>query len=381
MRITSVSLTNWRNFVDASFDVDDRLFVIGANAVGKSNLLDALRFLSDIARPETGLTRAVTARGGFTVLRSLFTRNREHGRVVLSIALEDGDTRWEYRLALSAAPDEPNKACVAEERVIKNDDVLLQRPSPADEEDPALLTQTHLEQLVANRGFSQVVDFLARITYLHPVPQMIRHQLRAPADGDDAFGGSLIARIADTPPDERDRRLAHVAEVLRIAVPGFETLALDSDELGAPHLVAGYRDWRPSLALQRETEFSDGTLRLIDLLWTLTGSRRDGLLLLEEPELSLNPGIVRHLAEMLSVAVGSSEQQVIVSTHAPLIVDAEGVDRSEVLLVRVGKNGSTVHPLSTLAEVRGELDAGFLVSEVTAPMIRPDTARLVGSMG
>ena len=48
MRITHLAASNWRNFKNVEFDVGERLFVVGPNAVGKSNLLDVFRFLADI---------------------------------------------------------------------------------------------------------------------------------------------------------------------------------------------------------------------------------------------------------------------------------------------------------------------------------------------
>ena len=48
MRITHLAASNWRNFKYVEFDVGERLFVVGPNAAGKSNLLDVFRFLADI---------------------------------------------------------------------------------------------------------------------------------------------------------------------------------------------------------------------------------------------------------------------------------------------------------------------------------------------
>jgi recombinational DNA repair ATPase RecF len=42
LRFTRVLLRNWRNFRDAEVALQRRAFVIGPNASGKSNLLDAL---------------------------------------------------------------------------------------------------------------------------------------------------------------------------------------------------------------------------------------------------------------------------------------------------------------------------------------------------
>ncbi|MBW6528193.1 ATP-binding protein [Sphingomonas sp. RHCKR7] len=59
--ITFVRLENWKSFEDARLHIDPLTVVIGTNASGKSNLIDALTFLS---RCGTGLllTSALSGR-------------------------------------------------------------------------------------------------------------------------------------------------------------------------------------------------------------------------------------------------------------------------------------------------------------------------------
>ena len=63
MEFSHVHIKNWKNFQDLSFDVGPRLFIVGPNAVGKSNLLDVFRFLRDIVAPGGGMVQAVDQRG------------------------------------------------------------------------------------------------------------------------------------------------------------------------------------------------------------------------------------------------------------------------------------------------------------------------------
>ena len=63
MLITRLALKNWRNFKAVDVSLRERVFVIGPNASGRSNLLDVLRFLRDVAKPGGGLQRAVAERG------------------------------------------------------------------------------------------------------------------------------------------------------------------------------------------------------------------------------------------------------------------------------------------------------------------------------
>ena len=47
------------------------------------------------------------------------------------------------------------------------------------------MTQTHLEQVNANREFREIVDYLGSIRYLHLVPQLIREPDRGSDRSDD----------------------------------------------------------------------------------------------------------------------------------------------------------------------------------------------------
>jgi AAA15 family ATPase/GTPase len=49
MQFTRVQLGNWKNFTHVDVALARRAFIVGPNASGKSNLLDALRFLRDLA--------------------------------------------------------------------------------------------------------------------------------------------------------------------------------------------------------------------------------------------------------------------------------------------------------------------------------------------
>ncbi len=64
MRFTQIRLKNWRNFVEVDVEVANRVFLVGANATGKSNFLDAIRFLRDIVITGGGFQVAIQQRGG-----------------------------------------------------------------------------------------------------------------------------------------------------------------------------------------------------------------------------------------------------------------------------------------------------------------------------
>ncbi len=74
MIVKHLKLKNWKNFKHVSVDLTERVFLAGPNASGKSNFLDAFRFLRDIAKPGGGLQNAVSDRGGISKINSIIRK-------------------------------------------------------------------------------------------------------------------------------------------------------------------------------------------------------------------------------------------------------------------------------------------------------------------
>ena len=371
MQITHVTAHNWRNFKNLDVAVADRLLIVGPNAAGKSNLLDLFRFLGDISRKGGGLAAALEARGGLSRARCLFARNNHKGELAIMVDLRDGEDEWRYELAIKGKKGGHNHPIVVREIVTRNGSELLSRPDANDDRDPDQLTQTHLEQISANQEFRPIAEYFAKVNYFHLVPQMIRYP-QAGGASPRAFGSSMIADMNATPVRTRQAWFRRIERALQSAVPGFETLRLEVDKAGQPHLIAGYRNWRRNPSEQNETDFSDGTLRLIGLLWTIISSPANGgVLLLEEPELSLNAAVVQKLASLLAMAQRGTSMQVILSTHSPELLDDEGIRPGEVLVLQVTSDATVANQLSEIAEAEAQISADLPLSEVVAELINP----------
>lgn len=372
MRITKIRASNWRNFKTLDCSVGSRLFIVGPNASGKSNLLDLFRFMGDLAGPGGGLASALEKRGGLTKVRSLFARNYKKGRVEIRLDFQDGEDSWRYYLSIRNEKGGRNRPIVDEEQVERNGQVLLKRPNSDDKADPDRLTQTHLEQIAANQSFRPLAEYFAKVRYFHLVPQVIRDPGRLGGTTGDPYGSDFISQMNAVPGRTQTAWFRRLQDALRAAVPEFESLKLEVDAAGRPHLIAGYRNWRENPARQNEADFSDGTLRLIGLLWTLVSAPANGgVLLLEEPELSLNSAIIRTLPTVLATAQRDQSMQVLLSTHAPELLNDEGVLPREVLVLRVGADGSVATLLSEIDEVSDELAEGLPTSEIVEHLVSP----------
>ena len=377
MMIKRLKVKNWRNFRELDVPLRERQFIVGANASGKSNLLDIFRFLRDIVKAEGGgLQKAVKDRGGVSKIRSLAAR--QDPEIAIEIYLADNaesPESWRYAIGIRQEPRGYRQPFLTYERVWKGDQQILNRPDAADKGDPQRLTQTFLEQINVNANFRDIVYFLQDITYLHLVPQLLRFadSIQGRVVEDDPFGQGFLERIATASERTRRSRLQKIEQALKIAVPQLKQLEFIRDEItGRPHLQALYSHWRPNAGLQREDQFSDGTLRLLGLLWSLLES--DSVLLLEEPELSLNAGIVSQLAPFISRMQRSRRPQVFVSTHSDALLTEQGIDGGEVLLLTPAREGTAGKIVSDIDEVQTLLEAGFTVGEAVLPRTRPEHA-------
>lgn len=217
MRITRLKLSNWRNFKEAEVRLEQRAFFVGPNAAGKSNLLDALRFVRDLVAVGGGLQEAIRLRGGIGELRSFMATRNPNLLVEVDLGDDAEEAVWTYTLEFRAQDKTRNPIVVRE--VVKHlGKIKLNRPDSLDDADTARLAQTALEQVNANKDFRDVAQFFASIRYLHVVPQIVREPGRS-SGMDDPFGGDLIERINATPRKTRDARLKRMEEALRIAVP------------------------------------------------------------------------------------------------------------------------------------------------------------------
>lgn len=384
MKFRSLRLQNWKNFAQAHTDIGDRLFLVGPNASGKSNLLDAFRFLRDLASTGGGFQEAVDRRGGVSAIRCLAARRYSDIEIGVALEGEDESSGWEYELAFNQDSERQPLVrkgwpLVRKERVRRAGEWVLERPNAEDRDDPLRLTQTYLEQVNVNQPFRELATFFASIRYLHIVPQLVREPERSIGRANDPFGGDFLEQVAKTSEKTQKARLRRIQEALRIAVPQLQAVEMWRDLRGTPHLRGKYQHWRGQGAWQTEEQFSDGTLRLMGLLWAILD--KAGPLLLEEPELSLHPEIVRALPQMLARVQRRSGRQIFLSTHSPDLLRDEGIGLDEVLLLRPSTEGTEVTAASSHQDIRDLLEGGLSLAEVVIPRTRPEPAGQLSVFG
>lgn len=375
MYITNIELTNWKNFHSCNVDVSERTFIVGSNASGKSNFLDALRFIRDIAKNGGGLQTAVATRGGIKKIRCLAARTRTDIEIAVKVRDEINDELWQYRLSFKGTGGGimKSEASILKEEVYRGGEPVLERSSSSEGEDNDTLKYTHLEQATANQKFRELKSFFLNIEYLNVIPQLVRESssIVFSSDKEDFYGRNFLQRLAKMNKTTSAAYFRRVNEVLKIAVPQMDELKLKFDKMGVPHLEARYEHWRAKASISEE-QFSDGTLRLIGFLFAILDSK--GVVLLEEPETNLHSAIIAQLPSFIAKLQRSKKEtrQVFITTHSYDMLSDTGIASEEVILLEPSSEGTRVRSASTIEEVNNELKAGFSAADSIIPYTRPD---------
>lgn len=375
MLVSRVHLSNWKNFRSCDVDLSGRTFIVGANASGKSNFLDVFRFLHDVTKVGGGLQMAVANRGGMRKVRCLAAR--QDTAVEIGIVFRDSvdaPAAWTYNLAFNSVENDELKnkeVCVVREFVQRGDEVILNRTSDSGE-DVESLTYTYLEQGASNLKFRELKNFFEDIEYLNLIPQLLRESSLVPAMvAEDYFGRDFLQRLSRLDGETGEAYLKTISEVLRQTVPQLEELKLAYDENGQPHIEMKCRHLRGGDNRQREDQLSDGTLRLIGILFAVLDSK--GMVLLEEPETNLQSSVVSRLPQYISklLRTENPKAQVLITTHSYEILSDQGIGSDEVVVLMPSAEGTKVTNASSLSDVNDELSAGFSVADAVIPYTDP----------
>lgn len=381
MQITRIKIKNWRNFKYAEVrDISDVVYLLGPNASGKSNFLDAMRFLRDLAKPKWGgLQEAVASRGGISKIRCRHARKDTEVLIEVDVRECESGEDWNYVLGFNIPPrgfEKGRSPVITREivnRIAKSGEVtkLVNRPNNDDRQDSARLQQTHIEHLGSNKEFRALAEFFGSITYCHLVPQLLKFgdEINGRTLEDDPYGQEFLLRVSGTQERKRNSRLRKIERILKQIVPHMEDLKfVKDDSTGHPHLEMKFRHYRPDGARQQEDEFSDGTLRLIALFWLLMESN-DAPILLEEPELSLNEEIARELARLIESSrrmrgkdIG---RQLFISTQSYALLSNPGIDSNGIIVIQSSDEGSIARKVNKPEKTA--LSRGMSPAEVVLP--------------
>lgn len=366
MKLRRLTIRNYRSIREQIFDLEDLNLFIGANASGKSTILDALRFLREAAQPG-GFEQPVETRGGIV---HLSWKGAPSPPVGICVDLEAGESTYAWRLRLdrrgydfavtetveTASPSSPPA------KILEAEDGRGWWWS-GDERDRVALDQAStacaLASASANAAFPgrDIATFVRGWGFFDPNPYPLRR---------DSFG-SDSDRL-----DPYGRNPARTLHALRqTARPVFERIVAAANSLlGLPASIEIRENDGQFYFVQQEPGLrypvhqigaSSGTLRVLALLTALQASSEASLLGIEEPENYVHPAALAALVDLIRDA--SDRVQFLITTHSPLLLDILGQPET-VCVVRRDENGTRVSREPDPEGVRAALrNSGFGLGE------------------
>ena len=350
--ITRVVLKNYKSIAACDVQLQPLTFLVGRNGAGKSNFLDALRFVADAL--DSSLEHAIRDRGGINDVRRRSRGHPNHFSIRLEFSLPNGSTgHYAFRIG-TRSPG--GYEVQTEECILYNKDLFTPeiyfRVDNGDVTDTSLkvapMAATDRLYLVNASGlpeFRHVYDAFSRMGFYNLNPDKIR-DLQAPDPRDvlTRDGGnltSIFSQLSSTVTENIEEYLAAVVPGMhKVKVKDFgpkETLEFRQDVAGDKHR------WR-FLA----NNMSDGTLRVLGILVALFQGDHDDrkrvlLVGIEEPEIALHPAAAGVLLDGLRDA--AEKTQVIITSHSPDLLDDKNLDVGSILAVESHDGNTRIAPI------------------------------------
>lgn len=365
MKVLSITAKNYGCIRSAKVALRDLTLFIGANASGKSTILDAFRFLRDsvLTRDFRG---PVAERGGMV---NLAWKGQQADQIELTLALMDEDQRFEWTVQLAtgdydfsvtetvwAIPTGNTRTQLMTARDgkgwwigQKGQKVQLQQwPSAC-----ALVAAS----ADANFPGRQIAEFVSLWAFFDPIPYMIRDWSQPSTVGLNPHGvnlGATLYALKGSSP-----------EAFRSVVDATRSVVGLPTDIEPTQLGDKFHFWQhePGLHLPvSQVSVSSGTLRMLALMTALYGHPGMTLIGIEEPENYIHPTALFNFVQHIVRAQGRI--QMLITTHSPLLLDYLDDPAAVNVVKRDEIRGTLVQPEANPEGVRKGLEvSGFSLGQ------------------
>ena len=366
MKLLSLRVDRYRSLRQQQIALGNFNLFIGANASGKSTILDALRFLSQ-ATLVRDFREPMFARGG---LLHVAPKNEAATRIGLAVELENHDRRFEWWLRLTRN----GYGFEVEERVSELRDgyppVHLLEASDGQgwwwsgEKEKVELKQTAtacaLSAAAADASFParDMAEFIGRWGFFDPSPFLLRRDWTGmDSNRFDHYGrnlGGTLHSLSESSPET----LKRIVETTR-AIVGLPSSVEPRESEDRFYFVQR----EPGLQFPvHQMGVSSGTLRVLALMTALHAESGANLIGIEEPENYVHPTALSALLEHLRQE--QNRIQFMVTTHSPLLLDFLDTPEAVRVVRRDNQEGTTVVEQQDPDGVRKALEmSGFGLGE------------------
>jgi predicted ATPase len=387
MRLKSTSIKHFKSLDNVSVEFAPVTLLVGPNGVGKSNFVDALKFFRDMN--QDGLDHAVISREGVDRIRQSH-KSRPYN-VSLRFELEDLELGGvnDYQLVLSGKEGEYR---IESETADYSDAVDYdgenqgyikghfdrRRDGHVTVDGKAFERRMNDDTLALGLrvDFTEslgesIAQFARRWRFFSLYPNTLRKLSPPIRERGLTEDGSNWASIVRALKRSRSGKAAleRIAEVMRVTVPGYQDInvGLAGSYLVPRISIAGSGDGKQTEQKFDPVQLSDGTLRVFGILLALYQQPAPPLIVIEEPEQTVHPGVLPALADVFKEV--AERTQIIVTTHSPHLVDQFGPEAIRVVWSKDGLSRISPIKRAQVTAVKRQLMSleEFMLSEGLQP--------------
>ena len=371
MKLSKLSVENYRSLREENIAFSGFNLFIGANASGKSTILDALRFLHEGIRLREFRT-PVSRRGGMI---HLAWKGEAASRIQLEVTLEDKDQsyKWLVRLVETDSygfniEEEVSVTCPQQApiRLLESRNGSGWWWSGKECGAKVKLKQDGvacaLAVASADASFQarDIAEFVKKWGFFDPNPFLLRNDWKSVEPGGfDPYGrnlGETLYTLRQSSPKAFENVVAATQAIIGLPM---QIEPRESESEGHFYFLQN----EPGLCQQvHQMGVSSGTLRMLALMTALLSESEVNLIGIEEPENYIHPTALSAFVDyLLSVR---ERVQLLVTTHSPLLLDYLNEPEAVRVVQRYGNKGTVVLPQRNPDGVRRALEStGFSLGE------------------
>jgi predicted ATPase len=345
-------IQNYKSLASTVVNLRRFTVLVGVNGAGKSNFIDALRFINECLVGTISLP--IQNRGGIGAVRR---KSRGHPRSFgfrLGIELESekyADFSFEIAPEPRGAFEVKRERCAIRSFMGREDSYEIEHGKFIQEVkgirakiEPDRLA---LPLLSATEEFHPVYDYLINMRFYSLALDKIRGLQEADSgevlkrDGSNA--AAVLREIMKRKPNEYNQ----VCQLLSKVVPG--TSSAEYVQIGQKETIRFKQEVEGDDAPWAfdSVSMSDGTLRVLGILLSVFQVSTPSLIAIEEPEASIHPAALDVLVDILKAGTHHATQ-IIITTHSPDLIDNRNIDNDEILVVESIRGKTTIAPIGLI---------------------------------
>ncbi|MBR4324134.1 MAG: AAA family ATPase [Bacteroidales bacterium] len=383
--ITKLRLINWKSFKDSTLYIDPLTVLIGVNASGKSNVLDAFDFLKNLFAPLISYDEAMMGMPNNAIKATPYysfkdaIKNIRGGK---DWVIKRGETECDLEITLKEGDEE----CVLDVKILQtnNGNITIQPDiihlNGEDLTPPDFNSSDYFKWFFAqtSNGLTRA-DIIYRfheiarrnlhnILVFNPIPEKMRGY--SPVSSELKPDGSNIAGvIAALNPEDKEKLEAELTKYVS-PLPEKDIKKIQAVTVGLNNsdaMLYCFEEWNPDKAIDARG-MSDGTLRFAAIVLALLTAKPHSLLVIEEIDNGLHPSRAKQLVKVLKEISIKRSVDVLCTTHNPTLINELGGEMIPFInYVKRDADGNSVIELleekDNLAKLMASSSIGDLMTE------------------